>query len=65
MYPYSILRPYRGSYIGTLGSKYILYGHMEPLGLCFFLLSLKRTGGTSYVREPPHISRTTLGKAGE
>ena len=33
MYPYSIiLRPQRGSYIGTLGSKYILYGYMEPLG---------------------------------
>ena len=27
-----ILRPKRGSYIGTLGSKHILYLYMEPLG---------------------------------
>ena len=34
MYPYSIyLGLRRGSYIGTLGSKYILHGYMEPLGL--------------------------------
>ena len=25
-----ILRPERASYIGTLGSKYVLHGHMEP-----------------------------------
>ena len=34
MYPYSIyLGLKRGSYIGTLGSRYIQYGYMEPLGV--------------------------------
>ena len=33
MYPYSIYLGLKGvSYIGTSGSKYILYGYMEPLG---------------------------------
>ena len=34
MYPYSIYLGLKGvrSYIGILGSKYILYRYMEPLG---------------------------------